>query len=43
MNSAMYAGTALAVRDRMIMDWNKTAQNTTFNDPKRLYCESAVR
>jgi starch phosphorylase len=34
---AIYAGTALAFRDRLIMDWNKTQQNQTFSDQKRLY------
>lgn len=36
---AMYGGTALAFRDRLIMDWNKTQQNHTFTDNKRIYCE----
>jgi starch phosphorylase len=36
---AMYGGTALAFRDRLIMDWNKTQQNHTFADHKRIYCE----
>ena len=36
---AMYGGTALAFRDRLIMDWNKTQQNHTFADQKRVYCE----
>ena len=34
---AMYGGTALAFRDRLIMDWNKTQQSHTFADPKRIY------
>ncbi|KAF2456212.1 glycogen phosphorylase-like protein [Lineolata rhizophorae] len=34
---ATYAGTALAFRDRLVMDWNKTQQNQTFSDPKRVY------
>ncbi|PKS09104.1 hypothetical protein jhhlp_003718 [Lomentospora prolificans] len=35
--SAAYAATSLAVRDRLIVDWNKTQQRQTFNDNKRLY------
>ncbi|KAL2352523.1 glycosyl transferase [Cryomyces antarcticus] len=35
--SAAYAGTALAFRDRLVIDWNKTQQNQTFADPKRVY------
>jgi len=34
---AMYGGTALAFRDRLIMDWNKTQQSHTFADQKRIY------
>ncbi|KAF2842598.1 glycosyltransferase family 35 protein [Patellaria atrata CBS 101060] len=34
---AAYSGTALAFRDRLILDWNKTQQNQTFTDPKRIY------
>jgi glucan phosphorylase len=37
--SAAYSGTALAFRDRLIMDWNKTQQSQTFADQKRVYCE----
>lgn len=36
--SAAYGGTALAFRDRLIIDWNKTQQRQTFADQKRLYC-----
>ncbi|KAH7385424.1 glycogen phosphorylase-like protein [Phaeosphaeria sp. MPI-PUGE-AT-0046c] len=35
--SAAYAGTALAFRDRLVLDWNKTQQSQTFADPKRIY------
>jgi glycogen phosphorylase len=35
----MYGGTALAFRDRLIMDWNKTQQTHTFADQKRIYCK----
>jgi len=34
---AAYAGTALAFRDRLVLDWNKTQQNQTFADQKRIY------
>ena len=37
--SAAYAGTALAFRDRLVLDWNKTQQTQTFADQKRVYCE----
>ncbi|KAF2747807.1 glycosyltransferase family 35 protein [Sporormia fimetaria CBS 119925] len=35
--SAAYAGTALAFRDRLVLDWNKTQQTQTFADQKRVY------
>jgi starch phosphorylase len=35
---AAYSGTALAFRDRLIIDWNKTQQRQTFADQKRIYC-----
>ncbi|KEZ41262.1 Phosphorylase [Scedosporium apiospermum] len=35
--SAAYAATSLAIRDRLIVDWNKTQQRQTFNDNKRVY------
>ncbi|KAF2450185.1 glycosyltransferase family 35 protein [Karstenula rhodostoma CBS 690.94] len=34
---AAYGGTALAFRDRLILDWNKTQQTQTFTDQKRVY------
>ncbi|OJJ49906.1 hypothetical protein ASPZODRAFT_139252 [Penicilliopsis zonata CBS 506.65] len=34
---AAYSGTALAFRDRLIIDWNKTQQRQTFADQKRVY------
>ncbi|EKG14028.1 Glycosyl transferase family 35 [Macrophomina phaseolina MS6] len=34
---ATYAGTSLAFRDRLILDWNKTQQEQTFADQKRVY------
>jgi glucan phosphorylase len=39
--SAAYSGTALAFRDRLVLDWNKTQQSQTFADQKRVYCEEA--
>ncbi|KAH0340965.1 glycosyl transferase, partial [Aureobasidium melanogenum] len=36
-HSAAYGGTALAFRDRLIIDWNKTQQSHTFADQKRVY------
>ncbi|KAF2762136.1 glycosyl transferase [Pseudovirgaria hyperparasitica] len=35
--TAAYSGTALAFRDRLVLDWNKTQQNQTFADQKRVY------
>lgn len=35
---AAYSGTALAFRDRLIIEWNKTQQRQTFTDQKRVYC-----
>jgi starch phosphorylase len=35
--SAAYAATSLAFRDRLIMDWNKTQQHQTVKDNKRVY------
>lgn len=37
---AAYSGTALAFKDRLIIDWNKTQQRQTFADQKRVYCMS---
>ena len=34
---AAYSGAALAFRDRLVIDWNKTQQNQTFADQKRIY------
>ena len=34
---AAYGGAALAFRDRLVIDWNKTQQNQTFADQKRVY------
>ncbi|KAF7597618.1 Non-essential glycogen phosphorylase [Aspergillus hancockii] len=34
---AAYSGTALAFRDRLIIDWNKTQQRQTSADQKRVY------
>ena len=36
---AVYGGTALAFRDRLVVGWNKTQQNHTFADQKRVYCQ----
>lgn len=41
--SAAYAGTALAFRDRLVLDWNKTQQSQTFADQKRVYCIETSR
>ncbi|KAI9655575.1 MAG: Non-essential glycogen phosphorylase [Bathelium mastoideum] len=35
--AAAYAGTSLAFRDRLVMEWNKTQQNQTTADQKRVY------
>lgn len=35
--SAAYAATSLAFRDRLIKDWNKTQQRQTSQDSKRVY------
>lgn len=35
--TAAYAAAALAFRDRLITDWNKTQQQQTFTDTKRVY------
>lgn len=34
---AAYSGTALAFRDRLIIEWNRTQQRQTFTDQKRIY------
>jgi hypothetical protein len=36
---AAYSGTALAFRDRLVLDWNNTQQQQTFADQKRVYCK----
>ena len=36
---AAYSGTALAFRDRLIIEWNRTQQRQTFTDQKRVYCK----
>lgn len=35
--TAAYAAASLAFRDRLITDWNKTQQQQTFEDSKRVY------
>ncbi|KAI0141186.1 glycosyltransferase family 35 protein [Hypoxylon sp. NC0597] len=35
--SAAYSATSLALRDRLIKEWNKTQQRQTLADPKRVY------
>ncbi|KAI0890214.1 glycosyltransferase family 35 protein [Annulohypoxylon maeteangense] len=35
--SAAYSATSLALRDRLIKEWNKTQQRQTFADSKRVY------
>lgn len=39
-DSAAYSGAALALRDRLIIEWNKTQQRQSFADQKRVYCRS---
>jgi glycogen phosphorylase len=34
---AAYSAASLAFRDRLILDWNKTQQNQTYRDSKRIY------
>jgi starch phosphorylase len=36
-DAAAYAGTALALRDKLVIEWNKTQQNQTLRDQKRVY------
>ncbi|KAI5779302.1 carbohydrate phosphorylase-domain-containing protein [Geopyxis carbonaria] len=36
-DAAAYAGTALAIRDKLVIDWNKTQQQQTLKDQKRVY------
>lgn len=35
--TAAYAATSLAFRDRLIIEWNRTQQRQTFADSKRVY------
>lgn len=35
--SAAYAATSLAFRDKLITEWNRTQQQQTFADTKRVY------
>lgn len=35
--TAAYSATSLALRDRLIKEWNKTQQRQTFADSKRVY------
>lgn len=35
--SAAYAACALAFRDRLILEWNRTQQRQTYVDSKRVY------
>ena len=35
--TAAYAATSLAFRDRLILQWNRTQQRQTFADSKRVY------
>merc|ERR1712000_229848 len=34
---AAYSATSLAFRDQLILDWNRTQQNQTYRDSKRVY------
>lgn len=38
---AAYHGTALAMRDRLLVAWNETHQTYASKDPKRIYCITA--
>jgi hypothetical protein len=40
--SAAYAGTALAFRDRLVIEWNKTQQRHALADQKRVYCKKIL-
>ena len=40
---AAYSGAALAFRDRLVIEWNKTQQRQTFADQKRVYCMSRLQ
>ena len=42
-NRAAYSGAALAFRDRLVIEWNKTQQRQTFADQKRVYCKFPQR
>lgn len=35
--TAAYAATSLAFRDRLVIEWNRTQQRQTFADSKRVY------
>jgi starch phosphorylase len=35
--TAAYAAAAMAFRDRLILEWNRTQQRQTFADAKRVY------
>lgn len=35
--TAAYSATALAFRDQLVIEWNKTQQRQTFTDSKRIY------
>ena len=35
--TAAYAATSLAFRDRLVIEWNRTQQRQTFADTKRVY------
>ncbi|KAI5922589.1 glycogen phosphorylase [Camillea tinctor] len=35
--TAAYSATSLALRDRLILEWNKTQQRQTYRDSKRIY------
>ncbi|CAZ82186.1 unnamed protein product [Tuber melanosporum] len=36
-DNAAYSGTALAIRDNLVIKWNKTQQHQTLQDQKRVY------
>jgi glycogen phosphorylase len=40
---AAYHGTALAMRDRLLVAWNETHQAYSTKDPKRIYCITPLR
>jgi glycogen phosphorylase len=40
---AAYHGTALAMRDRLLVAWNETHQAYSTKNPKRIYCANPMK